>query len=143
MDRDGDNEQKQDEEEEDEEEEDDDENKEEDEDEDNGIEPWPIGQGEMVNTSAANVDTMVEDQPSLVPEQGQVMREHTPWPELPAPALWPHNLGPCRWPWFPETHPLSRLECLGLAMPERPRMIALTLRDSEALWNMSHGNVHQ
>jgi len=57
-----------------------DEEEEEDEDEDDGKEPRTIGQGEMVNTSADNVDTMVDNQPIMRPEQGQEMREHTPRP---------------------------------------------------------------
>jgi hypothetical protein len=42
----------------------------EEEDEDNGKEPRTIGQGEMVNTSADDVDTMVDDEPTVLPEQG-------------------------------------------------------------------------
>ena len=62
MERYGDDEVEEDEQEEDEEEE---------EDEDDGKEPWTIGQGEMVNTSADDVDPMVDDQPTMLPEQGQ------------------------------------------------------------------------
>jgi len=71
MERDGDDEEEQDEEEEDEEEEDEeeeDEDEKEDEYEDDGKEPQTIGQGEMVNTSADGVDTMVDDQPMELPE---------------------------------------------------------------------------
>jgi len=39
------------------------EDEEEDEDEDEANEPWTIGQREMVNTSAANVDTTLDYQP--------------------------------------------------------------------------------
>ena len=35
---------------------------------DDGKEPWTIRQGEMVNTSAYDVDTMVDDQPIVLPE---------------------------------------------------------------------------
>jgi hypothetical protein len=63
MERDGDDEAEEDEKKEDEEEE------EVDEDEDDGKEPRMIGQGEMVNTSADDVDTMVDDQPIVLPEQ--------------------------------------------------------------------------
>jgi hypothetical protein len=38
---------------------------EEDENDDDGKEPWTIGQGEMVNSSADDVDTIVDDQPIL------------------------------------------------------------------------------
>jgi len=96
MERDGDNDEEEDEEEEDEEEEDEEkeddeveeeyEVEEEDQDEDNGKEPWTIGQGEMVNTSADDADTMVENEPTVLPEQGQKMNEHTPRPQPLAPA---------------------------------------------------------
>ena len=68
------------------EEEDGNEEEDEDEDEDNGKEPRMLGQGEMVNTSADNVDTMVVDEPTVLPKQGQEMSEHTPRPQLQAPA---------------------------------------------------------
>ena len=42
-----------------------------DEDEDDGKDPWTIGQGEMENTSADDVDTIVDDQILLLPEQLQ------------------------------------------------------------------------
>jgi hypothetical protein len=45
--------------------------KEEDEDEDDGKEPQMIGQGEIINTSADDVDTMVDEQPIVLPEQAQ------------------------------------------------------------------------
>jgi hypothetical protein len=40
----------------------------EEEDEENGKEPRTIGQGEMVNTSADDADTMADDKPTLLPE---------------------------------------------------------------------------
>ena len=58
----------------------------EEEEEDNRKEPRTIGQGEMVNTSADNVDTMVDDEPIVLPEQGHEMRDRTPQPQSPAPA---------------------------------------------------------
>jgi hypothetical protein len=73
-----------------------DEDEEEDEDEDNGKEPRTIGQGEMVNPSADNANTMVHDQPTVLPEQGQEMREQTPRPQPPAPAPWPQTTEHCR-----------------------------------------------
>ena len=78
---DGDDEEEEDEQEEDEEEED--------EDKDDGNEPQTIGRGEMVNTSADNVDTMVDDQPIVLPEHGQEMREHTARPQHPVPTPQP------------------------------------------------------
>jgi hypothetical protein len=86
MDRDGDNKEEEDEEEEHQE-------QEEDENENDGKEPRTIGQGEMVNTSADNVDAMVDDQPIVPPEQGQEMCEHTPLPQPRASAPRPHIPG--------------------------------------------------
>ena len=68
----------------DEEEDEEKDDEEEDKDEDDGKEPQTIGQGEMVNISADNADTMVDDEPTVLPEQGQEMREHTPRPQPPA-----------------------------------------------------------
>ena len=80
MERDDDNKEEEDEEEEDEEEED--------EDEDDGKEPRTIGQGEMVNLSANDVDIMAENQPIVQHNQGQETREHSPQQQPPAPAPW-------------------------------------------------------
>jgi hypothetical protein len=52
-----------------------------DEDEDNGKEPRTIGQGEMVNTLADHADTMVDDQPTVLPEQCEEMRKNTTRPQ--------------------------------------------------------------
>jgi hypothetical protein len=82
------------------------------EDEDDGKEPRTIGQGELVNTSADDVDTTVDVQPILLPEQGQEMRE--PRPQPPAPAPRPQITEPCRRPQTPETYPLSGLSIWGL-----------------------------
>jgi len=76
-------------EEQDEEEEEEDEDDEQDEDEDDGEEHRMIGQGELVNTSADDVDTVVDDQPIMLPQQGQEMRERTPRAQPPATAHWP------------------------------------------------------
>jgi len=72
--RDGDKVEEEDEEEENEEEEDEeeeDEDEKEDADEDDCKKPWAIGQGEIVNTNAHNVDTRVADQLIMQPEQSQ------------------------------------------------------------------------
>jgi hypothetical protein len=45
-----------------------DEHEEEEEDEDNGKQPRTIGQGDIVNTSADDSHTMVDDQPIMLPE---------------------------------------------------------------------------
>jgi len=137
MERDGDDEEEEDEKKEDEEEE------EVDEDEDDGKEPRTIGQGEMVNTSADDVDTMVDDQPIVLPEQCQEMREHTPRPQPPAPAPRPQTPDPRPRPRTPETHPLSGLEHLGLVTPQKPRPAVPTQREAEAAGNTSDVDVDQ
>ena len=62
--------------------------------EDDGKEPRTIAQGGMVNTSADDIDTLVDNQPIMLPEHGQEMCEHTPHPQPLAPALWPQTLEP-------------------------------------------------
>jgi hypothetical protein len=143
MERDGDHEQEEDEKKEDEEEEVVDEDEEEDKDEDDGKEPRTIGQGEMVNTSADDVDTMVDDQPIVLAEQCQAMREHTPQPQPPAPAPPPQTADPRPRPRTPETHPLSGLEHLGLVMPQKPRPAVPTQREAEAAGHTSDVDVDQ
>jgi len=132
-------------EEEDDEEEDEvvDEEEDEDEDEDNGKEPRTIGQGEMVNTSADDADSMVDDQPTVLAEQGQEMREHTPWPQPPAPAPRPQTPEPCPCPRTPETHTLSGLEFLGLVTSQKPRPAAPTLQEAHAAGITSDVDVDQ
>jgi hypothetical protein len=94
MERDGDHEQEEDEKKEDEEEGVVDEDEDEDKDEDDGNQPQTIGQGEMVNASADDVDTMVGNQPMVVPEQYQEIREHTLQPQPSAPAQRPQTPDP-------------------------------------------------
>jgi hypothetical protein len=114
-----------------------------DEDEDNGKEPRTIEQGEMVNTSADDADTMVDDQPTVLPEQRQEMHLHSPWPQPPAPAPRPHTPEPRPQPRTPETHTLSGLECLGFITPRKPRPAMPTLRAAEAAGNISDVDVQQ
>jgi hypothetical protein len=143
METDGDDEEEEDQKTEDEEEEEMDDDEEKDKDKDNGKEPRTIGQGEMVNTSADNLDTMVHDQPLVKPEQRQEMREYTPQPQPPAPAQRPQSLDPRPRPRTPETHPLSRLEHLGIVTPQKPRPAVPTQREAEAAGNTSDVGVHQ
>jgi hypothetical protein len=95
----------------------------------------------MVNTSADDVDTMVDDQPIVLPEQGQEMCE--PRPQPPAPAPRPQTPEPRPRPRTPETHPLSGLEHLGLVTPQKPRPAVPTLREAEAAGNTSDVDVNQ
>jgi hypothetical protein len=143
VERDGDDEEEEDEKKEDEEEEEVDEEEEEDKDVDDGKEPRMIGQGEMLNTSADDVDTMVDDQPIVLPEQCQEMREHTPRPQPSAPALRPQTPDPRPRPRTPETHPLSGLEHLGLVTPQEPHPAVPTRREAEAARNTSDVDVDQ
>jgi len=115
----------------------------EEEDENNGKEPRTIGQGEMVNTSADDVDTMVDNEPTVLPEQGQEMRGHTPRPQPLAPAPRPQTPEPPPRPRTPETHTLTGLEFLGLVTPQEPRPAAPTLREAEAAGNTSDVDVEQ
>jgi hypothetical protein len=141
MERDGEN--AEDEEEEDEKEEDEKEEEVVREDEDNSKEPRTIDQGEMVNTLADDADNMVDEQPTLLPEQGREMRKHTPRPQPPAPATQPHTPEPRQRPRTPDTHSLSGLEFLGLVTRQKPRPAAPTLREAEAAGNSLDVNVEQ
>jgi hypothetical protein len=49
----------------------------------------------MVNTSGDDADTIVDDQPTVLPEQGQAVRKHTPRHQPPAPAPQPQTLEAC------------------------------------------------
>jgi len=120
-----------------------DEDEEEDKDEDDGKEPRTIGQGEIVNTSADDVDTMVNDLSIVLPEQGQEIRGHTPRPQRPAPAPRPQTPDPRPWTRTPETHPLSELKHLGLVTPQKPRPAVPTLREAEAAGNTLDVDVDQ
>jgi len=75
------------EEDEEEEEQEEDVDKEKDVNEDDGKEPQTIGQEEMVNSSAHNVDTTSDHQAIMIRKQGKEMCEQTSWSEplLPAP----------------------------------------------------------
>ena len=120
---------------------DEDDEEDEDEDEDNGKEPWTIGQGEMVNTTADDADTMGDDQPTELPEQCPEMGDHTPRPQPLMPAPQPQTPLPLPRPRTPETHTLSGLEHLALVTPRKPRQVAPTLREAEAARNPSDVNV--
>jgi len=153
MERHGDNEEEEDEEEEDEEKEDeeeeeeeedkDEDEEEEDKDENDGKEPRTIGQGEMVNSSADDVDTMEDDQPIVLPEQGHEMREHTTQQQTPARAQCPHSPEPYPRPRTLPTRPLSGLEHLGLVMLQKPRLAVPTRREADAARNTSDVDVDQ
>jgi len=115
----------------------------EEEDEDNGKEPRTSGQGEMVTTSVDNVDSMVDDQATVLPQQGQEMRQHTPQPQPPAPAPRPQTPEPPSGPRTLETHTLSRLEFLWLLMRQKPRPAPPTLREAEAAGNTLYVDVER
>jgi hypothetical protein len=144
MDRNGGEEEKVEEDDEKEEEEvDEDEQEDENENGDNGKEPQTIGQGEMVDTLADDAATMVDNQATVLPEQGQQMYEHTPQPHPPAPTTQPHNQEPLPRPQTPETHSLSGLEFLRLVTLQNHRPAVPTLREAEAAGNFSDVNVKQ
>ena len=120
-----------------------DEDEEEDKDEDDGKEPQTIGQGGMVNTSADNADTMVDNEPTMLPEQRQEMREHAPQPQPTTPAPRPQTLEPPPRPPTQATHTLSGLEILVLVTPQKPRPAAPTMREAEAAGTTLDVNVEQ
>ena len=97
----------------------------------------------MVYTSADDADTMVDDERTVLHEQGQEMREHTPRPQAPAPAPYPQHPEPPPRPRTPETQTLSGLEFLGIGRPQEPRPAAPTLRQDEAAGNTSNVEVEQ
>jgi len=120
-----------------------DKDKEENEDEDNGKGHWMIGQGEMVNPLAENVDTMVDDQPIVLPEQGQEICEHTPQPQSPVPAPLPYTPQASPRPQTSETNSLCELDDLGVVTPHKPRLAVHILRRSEAAGNTSDANMDE
>jgi len=133
--------------EEDEEEKDDeekDEDKEErDENDDDGKELRTIGQGEMGNTVADDVDTMVDEQLILLPAQGQEILEHTPWPRPIAPTPRPPTPEPRSQLRTLQTQPPSRPENMDLVMLPKPLVLVPTLRETEAAGNTSDMDVDQ
>jgi len=143
MERDGDDAEEEDKEVVDKDEEDEEEEEDEDEDEDDGKEPRTISQGEIVNTSGNDVDTMVNDHPIMLPDKGQKMREHTSQPEPPGAAPRTHTPEPRPPPRMPETHPLTGLEDLGLVTPQKRRPAVRSQREAEAAGNTTDLDVDQ
>jgi len=145
MERDGDDDEEEDKEKADEEKED----EEEDKNEDDGKEPRTIGQGEMVNTSAYDANTIVDDEQTVLPkqgrkmDQGQEMREHTLRPQPPAAAPKLQTPEPPPLLQTPETHTLTGLEFLRLVTPQKARPVAPTLLEAEAAGNTPDVEVEQ
>jgi len=86
---------------------------------------------------------MVDDQPIVLTEQCQEMREHTLRSQPPAPSPRPRNPDPHPRPRTPETHPIIGLEHLGLVTPQKPRPAVPTQRGAEAAGNTSDVDVDQ
>jgi len=86
----------------------------------------------MVNKSADDVDTMMDNQPIVRPEQGQEMCEHTTRPQPVAPAPWPQIPKPCPQLQTLVTHQRSGLELLGLVTLQKRCPEAPALREAEA-----------
>jgi len=97
----------------------------------------------MVDSSADDADTMVDDQPIVLPEQGQEMAEHTPRPQPLAPAPCPQSSEPRPRPRTLETHPPTGLEHSALVMAQNPRPAVPSLREAEAPANTSDVDVDQ
>jgi len=104
-------------------------------DEDDGKEPGTIGQGQMVSTSADDVDTMVKDHPNVLAEEGNKMCDHTQWPYCLAPATWPQTQEPHPRPQTLQTHPVSGLKDLGLVMAQRSHSAVPTRLQDKAARN--------
>jgi len=102
-----------------------------------------ICQGEMVNTSADDVDTMVDNKPTVLPEQANETCEQTPRPHPPAAAVQPQTLEPRPLSQTPETDPLSGWALLWLMMLKIPRPGVPTLQDAKAAENTSDVDVDQ
>jgi hypothetical protein len=100
--------------------------KEEDMDEDDDNKCRPIDQGEVVNTSADDVDTMGDDQPIEQSEPGQEMRMHTTWPQHLVHAPGPQTMEPRPRPPTLGTNLLCWPAHLGLVTPQQPRPVVLT-----------------
>jgi len=111
-----------------------DDREEEDEDQDDCKVPRTIGQEEMGNISAYDVDIMVADHTIMLPEQGQEMHQHTPQPKTPQPHTQPQTA---------ETDPLCRQEHLGMVTPQNPCLAVPTVRAAEAAGNTSDMDVNQ
>ena len=94
-----------------------DEDEEEDDDADDGKETGTSGQGEMVNTSSDNADTMVDNVTNVLPEQGQEMHNQTPRPQPPTPSPRPKTPEPPPPLCTLEPQTLSGLGLLGLVTP--------------------------
>ena len=90
---------------------------EEDEDEDDGKEPRMTADGGIVTTLADDVDSMVDNQRFVLPEQGQEMHEYTPQPQPLARAPQPQTLAPCLRPQTLKTYPFTGLQDLVHVMP--------------------------
>ena len=120
-----------------------DEDEEEDKDEDDGKESGMIGQGEMVNSADDNVDTMVDEQPIVIADQGQEIGKHTLRPQPREPALRPQTPERHAKPRTPHTHPLSGLQDLGLVTARKPPLAQPSLREAEAARNTSEVDVDQ
>jgi len=97
----------------------------------------------MVNTWADKVDTLVNDQPMVLSEEGQGMRTHTPRTQPPAPAPGPHSAEPRPQPCTPETDPLSGLEHLVRVTPQKPHPAVPPLQEADAATNTSDVDVEQ
>jgi hypothetical protein len=97
----------------------------------------------MVNTSADDVDTMVDDQPIIVPDQGQVIHEHTPRAKPLASAPWPQSPEPHPRAQTLETNPPNGLQHLRLVRAQNPQLVVQTLREADAARNTADEDVNQ
>jgi len=102
-----------------------------------------IGQVDMRITLADPVDTIANEQQSVLPEHGQELSEYTPLPHPPALTSRLHTAEPHPWPQTPETHPLNGLEHLGRIMSLKPHLMVPTPRGADSAGITSHADVDQ
>jgi len=102
-----------------------------------------IGQGGMVNTSADVINIMVDDEPTVLPEQGQKIPEHTLQPQPLVPAQRAQTPETRPWPRNPQTHALGALQHWGLVTPQKRRPAVASLSDAESAGNTSDVDVDQ
>jgi hypothetical protein len=79
----------------------------------------------------------------VLPEQGQEMHEHTPWPQPLTPAPPPQTPEPRPRQQTRDTHPLSGLENLGLVMTQKLHLAVQSLQEAEAARTTSNVDVDQ
>ena len=101
------------------------------------------GKREMVNSSADDANTIVDDEQTMLPEQGQEKCDHIRQLQLPAHTLRLKTPEPPTRPPTPQTHTLSGRVFLEVMTPYTYHPAAQSLREAEAAGNSLDFNVQQ